>query len=110
MIVEHQDFRKFTLRPHRMHFEIAELAAERNMLLGRQMLVAQHDDLVLDQRGFEGVQRRRRQWLSEIDTGNLRAELDAQAFDLKWRRGFRKRGFGRDVHVHRRPPERVAEH
>ena len=90
MVVEHQDFGKFALRPHRMHFEIAELTAERDVLRGRQMLVAQHDDLVLDQRGFEGVQRRRRQWLSEIDTGDFRAELDAQALDLKWRRRRRQ--------------------
>ena len=96
---------KLALRPHRMHFELAELPAHRDVLRGRQVLVAQDDDFVFDQRGFEGVQRGRRQWFSEIDTGDFRTELDAQALDLKWRGGAGKRRFGRDVDVHRKPLE-----
>ena len=57
MIVEHQDFRELALRPHRVHFKLAEPAAKRDVLLGGQELVAHRQHLVLDQRGFERGKR-----------------------------------------------------
>jgi hypothetical protein len=55
VIVEHEDFGELALRPHRVYLKLAEASAQRDMLLGREMLVAQHDDLVLDEGGFESL-------------------------------------------------------
>ena len=53
------------------------------MLLGRQMLVAQDDDLVLDQRGFERLERHRIVVLLEIEAMNFRTQPRAQPLDFE---------------------------
>jgi hypothetical protein len=85
MVVEHEDLRKLALRPHRMHLELAEMPADRDMLLGRQMLVAYDDDLVLDQGGFERLECRRLMLLLEVEPMDFRAEPRAQALNLERR-------------------------
>ena len=101
MVVEHEDLRELTLRPHRVHLELAEVPADPDMLLGRQMLVAYDDDLVLDQGGFERLERRRLVLLLEVERVDLRAEPCAQALNLERRlAGGGGRFVAGDVDVH----------
>ena len=85
MVVEHEDFRKLALRSHRMDFEFAEQPADLDVLPGVQVLVAQDDDLVLDQCRLERLERRGVHAVLEIEAVDLGAEFCAQALDLEWR-------------------------
>ena len=49
------------------------------------MLVAQIDDLVLDQRRFERLERLGVETFFQIETVNLGAEVAPDALDLEWR-------------------------
>jgi hypothetical protein len=109
VIVEHEDFRKFALRPHRMDFEFAEQAADVDVLLGVQVLVTQDNDLVLDQRRFERLEGVRVHPVLEVEAVNLGAEFCAQPFDLERRcRGLViGQAVGGDIDVHGAVPRRL---
>ena len=68
-----------------MHFELAEPAAHLDMLPGVEMLIADHDHLVLDQRRLQCLVGRGVQALLEVEAVDFGAELRAQAFDLERR-------------------------
>jgi len=57
-----------------MHVQLAEQPAEREMLLRRDVLVAEEDDEVFGERAVDFVERAVRQRLSEIDAADLRAD------------------------------------
>ena len=67
------------VRRERMHGQLAEAAAEGHQLLGGDVLVAEDDQLVFDQRRLDRGELRVRQRLAQIDAGNLGAEVDADA-------------------------------
>ena len=99
MVVEHQDFREFALRAHRVDFELAEQPADRDMLRGVEMLVAQEHHLVLDQRRFECLEGFRIEPVLEIEAVDFGAQPRAMTFDLE-RGGACAQLFGGDVDVH----------
>jgi hypothetical protein len=105
VIVEHEDFGEFALRPHRMDFELAEHPAHLDVLLRGQMLIADHDHLVLDQGGLESRKCLRIHGLLEIKAMDFSPQLRAQALDLEQRRTDVDPGlFSGNVDVHVEPP------
>jgi len=58
----------------RMDVQVAEQPAERQVLVGRDVLVAEEDDAVLGQRTMDLVVLAVRQRLAEVEAGDLRAD------------------------------------
>ena len=86
-----------------MDVQVAELAAEGEMLLRRDVLVAEEDDEVFGQRAMDLVHlavgaRIVGDEFCDIDAGNLRADDRGQLFDADGLVGF---GFVGDVAVAR---------
>ena len=105
MIVEHEDFGELALRSHWMDFELAEHPAHLDVLLRGEMLIADHDHLVLDQRGLECRECLRIHGLLEIKAMDFSPQLRAQALDRERRRtDFDRSLFGGNVDVHVEPP------
>ena len=48
VVVEHHELGRLAEAMERVHFQLAETLAERDVLLGRERLVAREDHLVLD--------------------------------------------------------------
>ena len=75
------------LRPARLvrrggvDVQLAEQPAEGEVLVGRDVLVAEEDDEVLGERAVDLVQLAVRQRLGEIDAGDLRADDRRQLVD-----------------------------
>ena len=65
------------VRRERMHGEFVEAAAEIHQVVGRDVLVAEDDQLVLDQRGLDRLELFVRQLAAKIDAADLGAEMDA---------------------------------
>ena len=64
-----------------MHGELAELAAESHERFGRDVLLAENDDLVLHECRLHGGELLGRKRLSEIDAGDLGAEAHTDPRD-----------------------------
>ena len=84
-------------------FEFAEHPAQGHVLRRGEVLIAQHDNLVLDQGGLEGLEGLQAHRFFEIEAANFRAELDAKALDFKSLRRLRAGAVRHDVDVHRKP-------
>ena len=84
-----------------LHIHLAEQPADGDVLLGVEVLVAQHDHLVLDQGGLQRPERGRVEALLEVEAMDFRAQPGPQALDLEGLAGaFVRRSFGDDVDVH----------
>src|SRR3954447_23667692 len=65
-----------------VNLELAEAMPEAEMLLRRQMLVVKKDDEVLEQRRADLGDDRVRQWLRQVDAGNLGTERAGDPVDF----------------------------
>ncbi len=65
----------------RMHGQFAEPAAEIHQVLRADVLVAEDDELVLDQGVLDGAADLIGDWLAKIDAGDLGAEVGADPRD-----------------------------
>ena len=70
-----------SVRRERMHGELAEAAAEVDQLLRGDVLVAEYQQFVLDQRILDRVALLVRHRLAQVDTGDLGAEMGADPRD-----------------------------
>ena len=87
----------------RVNMQLAEFAAEGEMLVGADVLVAEEDHEIFGERAVDLVHlpvgaRIVRDELADIDAGNLRADDRGELFD---RDGFIRFGFAGDVPVAR---------
>ena len=64
-----------------MRLEVAEAAGEREVLLGGDVLVAEEDDLVLEQRAMDLVERLVVERLGQVDASDLGADRRAERLD-----------------------------
>ena len=69
------------LRRDRVHLEIAEVAPEGEVLLGRDRLLAEEEHFVLEQTGAQRRDRRVVERLAEVDVADLGADRRAQAIE-----------------------------
>ena len=84
-----------------MNVQFAELAAEGEMLLRRDVLVAEEDHEIFGERAMDLVHRRSERFderACDIDAGNLRADDRGQFFDADGLIGL---GFAGDVPIAR---------
>ena len=58
-----------------MHSQFAEAPAKIHQVVGGYVLIAEDDQLVLDQRGLDRLELGIRQRLPQVDTGDLGAEM-----------------------------------
>ena len=83
MIVEHDDFGKMLeMRNERVDADLPEPAAEGEMLFGRDVLVAEEDDLAVHQRVVDGGHGRVVERPGEIDAANFGADSGFRGNDL----------------------------
>jgi hypothetical protein len=64
-----------------MRVERAEAPGERGMLVGGQILIAEEDDLVFQDRLFDFVANGIRKRLPKVDPADFRADMRLQWFD-----------------------------
>jgi len=87
-IVEDDDFRLvYKVGREGMDRELAEQRAERHLLVDRDVLVAQHDHFVLDQRVVDDLELRGTQRLPEIDALDFSADEAVDGLYADFRRG-----------------------